>query len=177
MILDGSLREHPTSEVWQPPSSMEYKLNFDVAIFLGMEKSSIGAIIRNDKGEVMAGISATRPKVDTSEEAELLACQRSIEFVVDAGFTKLVIEGDNSNVMQAISSDVINYSFLSNVVDDIRHLMSGLQWATTSKIRRGGNKVAHVPAQHARNLDYDLFWLEDSPPLALGALYEDLILL
>ena len=74
----------------------------------------------------MAGISATGPKVDTSEEAELLACRRSIKFVVDAGFTKLVIAGDNSNVMQAISSDVINYYFLGNVVDDIRHLMSGL---------------------------------------------------
>ena len=57
-----------------------------------------------------------------------------------------MIEGDNSNVMQAISSDAANYSFLGNVVDDIRHLMSGLQWVSTSKIRRGGNKVAHVLA-------------------------------
>ena len=46
---------------------------------------------------------------------------------MDSGFTRLEIEGDNSNVMQAISSDVANYSFLGNVVDDIRHLMSGLQ--------------------------------------------------
>ena len=61
---------------------------------------------------------------------------------MDAGFTQLVIEGDNSNVMQAISSD----AFLGNVVDDIRHLMSGLQWVSTSKIRRGGNKVAHALA-------------------------------
>ncbi|KAK9994067.1 hypothetical protein SO802_023770 [Lithocarpus litseifolius] len=113
----------------------------------------------------------------TSEEAELLACRRSIEFAVDAGFTRLVIEGDNSNVMHAISSNVANYSFLGNVVDDIRHLMSGLQWATTNKIRRGSNKVAHALAQHARNLDYDLFWLEDSPPPAMEALYQNLILL
>ena len=41
----------------------------------------------------------------------------------------------------------------------------------TSKIRRGGNKVAHVLAQHARNLEYDLYWLEDSLPPALEALY------
>ena len=54
---------------------MEYKLNFDDAIFSALEKSSIGAIIRNDKGEVMAGMSAIGLKVDTSEEAELLACR------------------------------------------------------------------------------------------------------
>ena len=146
-------------------------------IFSRLEKSGIGAIIRNDKGEVMAGMSAIGPKVDTSEEAELLACRRSIEFAVEAGFTCLVIEGDNSNIMQAISSDAANYSFLGNVVDDIRHLMSGLQWVSTSKIRRGGNKVAHVLAQHAGHLDFDLFWLEDSPPPALEALHQDLILL
>ena len=37
-------------DTWQPPSSMEYKLNFDDAIFSGLEKSGIGAIIGNDKG-------------------------------------------------------------------------------------------------------------------------------
>ena len=87
----------------------------------------------------MAGMFAIGPKVDTREEAKLLACRRSIEFAVDSGFTRLVIEGDNSNVMQTISSDVANFSFLGNVVDDIRHLMSRLQWVSTSKIGRGGN--------------------------------------
>ena len=96
---------------------------------------------------------------------------------MDFGFTRLVIKGDNSNVMQAISLDAANFSFLGNVVDDIRPLMSGLQWISTSKIRRGGNKIKHVLAQHARHLDYDLYWLEDSPPPALEALYQDLILL
>ena len=163
MHLTVSLMEQPSSEVWQLPPPMVYKLNFDAAIFSRMEKSGIGTIIRNEKGEVMVGMFAMGPQVDTSEETKLFACRRSLEFAMDDGFTRLMIEGDNTNVMQAISSDVANYSFLGNVVDDIRHLMSGLQWVTISKIRRGGNKVAHVLAQHARNLEYDLYWLEDSP--------------
>ena len=149
---------------------MVYKLNFDAAIFSGMKKSGMGAIIRNERGEVMAGMSAIGPRIETSEEAELLVCRRSLEFVVDASFTSIMIEGDNTNVMQAISSNVANFSFLNHVVDDIRHLMAGLQWVKTSKIRRGGNKVAHVLAP-------DLYWLEDSPPLALEALYQDSLLL
>ena len=171
MHLTVSPMEQPSDEVWQPPPPMVYKLNFDATIFLGKEKSSIGAIIRNEKGEVMVGMFAIGPKVDTSEEAELHMCRRSLEFVVDASFTTLMLEGDNINVMETISSDVANYSFLGNVVDDIFHLMSGLQWVTTSKIRRGGNKVVHVLAQHARNLEYDLYWLEDSSPPTLEALY------
>ena len=37
--------------------------------------------------------------------------------------------------------------------------------------------MAHVVAQYARNLDEDLFWLEDSPPPALATLYYDASLL
>ena len=64
--------EQPNGEVWQPPPPMEYKLNFDAVIFLGMEKFGISAIIRNEKGEVMAGMFAIGTKVDTSEEVEVL---------------------------------------------------------------------------------------------------------
>ncbi|KAK9996774.1 hypothetical protein SO802_021460 [Lithocarpus litseifolius] len=170
--LTVSQMEQPSGEVWQPPPSIVYKLNFDAAIFSGMEKSGIGAIIRNERGEVMAGMSTIGPTVETGEEAELLACRRSLEFAVDAGFTEVMIEGDNTNVMQAISSDVVNYSFLGNVVDDICHLMSGLQWIKTSKTKRGGNKAVHILVQRAKNLEFDLYWLEDSPHLLWKPLYQ-----
>ena len=91
--LTVSPMEQPSDEVWRPPPPMVYKLNFDATIFLGKEKSSIGAIIRNEKGEVMVGMFAIGPKVDTSEEAELHMCRRSLEFVVAAGFTTLMLEG------------------------------------------------------------------------------------
>lgn len=65
---------------------------------------------------------------------------------MDAEFTSLIIEGDNVNVIQVISSSLANHSLLGNVVDDVRHLLYGLHWAMTSTIRRGSNKVAHVLA-------------------------------
>ena len=49
-------------------------------------------------------MSAVGSGVENNEEAELLACRRSLEFVMDAGFTSLIIEGDNVNIIQAISS-------------------------------------------------------------------------
>ena len=138
----------------------------------------MGAIIWNEQGQVMATMTASGPKVSSSEEVELLACRRSMEFAVDAGFTKLIIEGDNVNVMQAISSSRINCSLLGYVVDDICHLVHCLEWARISITRRGGNNVAHALAQHARNsLDNDVYWMEDSPPPAVEALIQDVLLL
>ena len=63
-----------------------YKLNFDASIFQDGENSGVGAIIRNDKGEVMAALSAKGPPVTGSEEAEIFACRQAVEFVVDCGF-------------------------------------------------------------------------------------------
>ena len=94
------------------------------------------------------------------------------------GFSKLIIEGDNVNVMQAISLSQNNSSLLGYVVDDIHHLVHCLEWARISITRRGGNKVAHALAQHARNSsDNDVHWMEDSPPPVMEALIQDVLLL
>ena len=54
----------------------------------------------------------------------------------------------------------------------------GLEWASICCTRRGGNKVADVLAQHARNiLDDDLYWMKDSPPPVLETLYHNALLL
>ena len=153
-----------------------YKLKYDAPLFSDLGKTGVGAVIRNEKGEVMAAMTACGPAIQTSEEAELLACRRALEFVVDAGFYRLIIEGDNSNVTHAISSSADNNSLFGNVVDDIRHLIRGLHWSAICCIRRSGNRVAHVLAQHARfTIDEDLNWMEDSPPPAMDALYHDLL--
>ena len=101
---------HSVGDVWKPPPSLVFKLNFDAAVFLDAKRTGFGAIIRNDKGEVMAAMTAGGPPVSSSEEAELLACRKAVEFATDAGFTELVIEGDNSNVMKALSSSLADRS-------------------------------------------------------------------
>ena len=89
----------------------------------------------------------------------------------------MVIKGDNVNVIKAISSKEANISLLGNVMEDIKHLIRGLQWVSISHIRRSGNKVAHVLTQHARTIIEDLYWIEDSPPPIIEQLYQDACLL
>ena len=91
-------------DTWQPPHPLIFKLNFDAALFSALKSSSFGAIIRNEKGEVMAAMATKDPEVSSSEEVEFLACQKAIEFAVDAGFFELVIERDNSSVMKVVSA-------------------------------------------------------------------------
>ena len=60
-------------EVWCPPPSSRFKLNFDAALFANLDEIGMRAIVWNDKGEVMLVISARGPSVVDSEEEEIMA--------------------------------------------------------------------------------------------------------
>lgn len=53
------MRQQPSGDIWQPPPTEAYKLNFDATVFSDSSRSSYGAIIQNEKGEVMAGMTAS----------------------------------------------------------------------------------------------------------------------
>ena len=89
---------------------MFYKLNFDGASFDNGAVSGYGAIIRNVNGEVMAALLAKGGAVGDGEEVEVMACCKSLEFAVDAGFTEVILEGDNATVLKMISQ--LNQTFL-----------------------------------------------------------------
>ena len=60
-------------------------------------------MIRNEKGEVMATIAEQGGAVRDNEEVEVMACRKALEFAIDAGFTEIILEGDNAMVMKVIS--------------------------------------------------------------------------
>lgn len=89
--------------------------------------SGIGAIIRNDRGEVMASLSTKGPLVACSEEAEILACRHAVEFALECGFTKLVLEGDNQAIMTALSSRRGLVSQLGHIIQDVICMLNNLR--------------------------------------------------
>ena len=89
---------------------------------------------------------------------------------MEVGFSELIIEGDNTAVMKAMSGSSSDYSLLGHVYEDIHCCLHGLHSVSISYVRRGGNKVAHILAQYARNISDELYWMEDSPLPVLEAL-------
>jgi len=116
-------------------------------------------------------LGSSRPSVSCSEEAEVLACRKTLEFAMESGFTKMIIEGDNVAVMKVVASTSGDLSLLGHVYEDIKCSIYGLHFADISCIRRGGNKVAHILAKYTRNIDHELRWMEDFPPPVIEALY------
>ena len=123
----------------------------------------------------MASLSARGPYVASNEEGEVLACRKALEFAIDSGFTKIVLEGDNAKVMKLLMSPQVNRPRLGHIYEDIHTLASSFRSLTISWVKRGANAVAHSLAQFATQVDSEIVWLEDSPPPALEALYLDCI--
>ena len=79
-------------------------------------------MIRNELGEVgevMASLSTRSPSIIDSEEAEVLACCKALEFAIDSGFSELIVKGDNITVMKSISCPWLNQSRLGHLHTDI----------------------------------------------------------
>lgn len=76
-------------------------------------------IIRNTMGEVMVALSARGLSVMDSEEAEVLACRRAMEFAMEIGFWELVLEGDNVTVRKALLSPRATCCRLGHIYGDI----------------------------------------------------------
>ena len=144
-----------------------YKLNYDAAVFEDFASSGFDAVIRNSTREVMVVMTVKGPAVQGSEVAELLSCRKALEFAIDAGFMVLIVKGDSVNATRCIALGSDIQSAIRHVVGDIRHLLGALEWASMSCTKRNGNRVAHVLARYAQNVNVDLFWMEEVPLVAV----------
>ena len=49
-------------------------------------------MIRNENGEVIAALAVKGGVVRDSEEVEVMACCKALEFAIDAGFMEIILE-------------------------------------------------------------------------------------
>ena len=111
----------------------------------------------------MATLAAKGPPVHDSEEAKVLPCRKALEFIVDASFAKMVLEGDNITVMRNLEASRDTLSRLGHLYGDVQCLMSGLHVGPVSCVSRTANSVAHSLAKFARGIEDECIWLEESP--------------
>ena len=85
---------HPPTS-WQPPGPLQYKVNVDGALFEADNTASLGVVIRNEHGQVMASLFKHILLPPTVLEVEALAVRRGLELAVKMGFRNIVLESDS----------------------------------------------------------------------------------
>ena len=161
------------SQAWQLSQRDFFKLNFDGACFNNGADSGYRAMVRNGSGEVMAAISTKGGAVRDSQEVEVLACRKALEFVIDAGIMEVILEGDNARVLKTVTQAQLDLARLGFIYEDIWCLIASFRSFSVNCVRRSVNGVAHALARFARLSDNETVWLEEDPLLVVDALYLD----
>ena len=105
------------------------KINFDEAIFSEVSKSSIGVVVRDRNGLVLASLLQQVPQAYSLEVIEALAASKALQFASDIGITEAVLEEDSQVLRSRLINDrkVLSYSGL--LIDDVQcysHLFNQL---------------------------------------------------
>ncbi|CAL9019809.1 unnamed protein product, partial [Prunus brigantina] len=95
--------EKPTK--WSPPPIGKYKLNVDASYIPKTCVGGIGAVVRNDKGEVMAAMALPLATATSPKYAEIMALHFGIKFTRDASFSSILIEFDSQGVVNDVKKD------------------------------------------------------------------------
>ncbi|XP_068339063.1 uncharacterized protein [Pyrus communis] len=128
-----------TIQKWSPPDTCFLKCNFDGAWDERSREGGVGVIIRNCRGEFLAGLAAVEEDVGSALQAELLATC-SVNSFMQLGD---LFEGDSSLTLAAMNGEGDDHSILGPIVNDNRVLLRSFVHAMTNFIRREGNGAAH----------------------------------
>ncbi|KAK8562148.1 hypothetical protein V6N12_049197 [Hibiscus sabdariffa] len=95
-ILSASIQRFPSVPLvhWEPPTEDFVKVNFDASFNLSSSETCYGVLVHDSHGLVMRACCRKSSCVPSSFAVEVLATIHAIEFSVDMGFPKIVVEGE-----------------------------------------------------------------------------------
>uniref|UniRef100_A0A803PAJ3 Reverse transcriptase n=1 Tax=Cannabis sativa TaxID=3483 RepID=A0A803PAJ3_CANSA len=138
---------------WQPPTGMGLKINVDVAVNSAAKKLGVGAIVRDHGGQVIATLSKLVQGCFRSDEMEAKALFHSLNWALQHQINITNIETDALRVFHALTSTSTDLSSFSNLILDVRCLLSFFPEAYISHVKRNVNHAAHGLAKHTLELD------------------------
>jgi hypothetical protein len=86
-------------------------------------KISIGVIVRNHEGGVIAMMNETINFIQDPVTAEALAARRAVEFSRMLGVGELILEGDALQIVEALQSEDGGRSLYGIIIEDVLQLM------------------------------------------------------
>jgi ribonuclease HI len=162
-----------TNHKWKKPRAGVIKANCDAN--LSIDGSwGLGAIFRDDAGQVMASATWVREGFNDPATAEAFAIYLSMRLAADCRFTSVEFESDCLNVVQGVNAtDHIPRNYLGNIIQGIHGTRSRFRQASVKHIDRKANRAAHMLADLAHTSP-NCIWLEETHPHIVPIVLMDL---
>ncbi|XWS58017.1 hypothetical protein CRYUN_Cryun09bG0222900 [Craigia yunnanensis] len=92
---------------------------------------------------------------------------RAMEFGIQMGFTKIIIQGDALSVVSKINQPTPHLSPIGNLIEDAKKAMQGFQCCKVQHVKRQANHTAHELTISTLSITHDVYWVDECPHFIL----------
>ncbi|XP_041004026.1 uncharacterized protein LOC121249385 [Juglans microcarpa x Juglans regia] len=120
-VLPASAEPHyPMQKLgcWRAPPPGFCKLNVYAALFFNLQKAGVGAVLRDEKGNVLMAVSKSEHELHEPASVELLAMLRGLQFSLHLGISKVVLESDCLLMVEALAASEDSLSSQGNLLKE-----------------------------------------------------------
>ncbi|XP_038997790.1 uncharacterized protein LOC120122757 [Hibiscus syriacus] len=149
----------PSPVRWMAPPDSFVKVNFDARFLLAQKKSWTGVIIRDGLGHIMGAYRKETKRITSAFSVEAQAALHAIQFSLELGFGRVIIEGDSKSVINKLSS----LEEISAWIWEARRRAEGFHACSFRFTPRNGNHAAHLLAHDTGSGELDRYWIEEAP--------------
>ena len=162
-------------KTWQKPQTGLYNLNID-ACFFDDGVGAVAAILRNCRGEAIAGASETFDHAYNAQAAETLALRRGLQMISDLGCSKVEVESDCLELMDACNGKMDIRGPNSAFLADCFHLAHGITSISFNHCPREANGLPHFLARNCFESKTSCVCLDVTPNFLLSLVLHDVTL-
>ena len=104
------------------------KVNFDAGVIEGGRWAGIGAVARNDKGEIMVALSEKINFCPDSDFLEATAAMKGVTMAKEIGLKRIHLEVDSLRVVMELRNPSHDLSCFGDLIVAIRYLHRSLKF-------------------------------------------------
>jgi hypothetical protein len=162
----------PKKIMWSKPSRKSYKMNVD-ACFFPAGVGAVAAVIRNSKGEAIAGGAWPMTNILDAGTAEAIALRSGLLFLENIHCTPTIVESDNLDLMNACDGGSEIWSPYTAILADCFQIAQRIGGISFQHCPREANKVAHNLARTSFDTNQVFVWDGDPPTHVLRDVIDD----
>ncbi|KAK9999628.1 hypothetical protein SO802_019231 [Lithocarpus litseifolius] len=146
------------NNAWTPPPPGVVKMNVDGATSEDGRNSSVGVVIRDSYGAVIAACGKFLQGQFSVTEVEALAMEYGILLARDMNLTQIIVESDAIPIVNSINKNFIEGS-IGHLFQGILALLSSFSSWKVNHVKRDYNRATHEAAHLARRSEGSQVWI------------------
>ena len=151
-------------KAWNPPQRGCFKVNVDAATNSEKQLSGLGAVIRDENGNVIAAAIKVSRFYGEAAYAEAEAIDWGLQIADQASLSSLVVESDAQEVVQLVNNNQGCRSEIYWIISEVQSLLKNFDSISVQYTHRSCNVLAHSLPKLALERLKTIVWIGSFPP-------------